>query len=144
MSSLREKQAPLLPSVAQDYDPALQHSSKLYIPVYRYVLLLLGIAYLGVSLTRTATLYLSNGVGAASGELCAQAEVLTPQMHADLWDSLGDTIQSDQFKTRAINWLSGAVQIPYVLFSAWSTSPVLSIGNSSDHPMCPLQNRVFR
>ena len=45
-------------------------------------------------------------------EICPQFNALTPQKNAVLWDSLSVNISSPEFKTRAIDWLSGAVRIP--------------------------------
>ncbi|THH16988.1 hypothetical protein EUX98_g9209 [Antrodiella citrinella] len=45
-------------------------------------------------------------------DLCPQPPALTPSVHADLWQDLGKTYQTDEFVTRATNWLGGAVQVP--------------------------------
>ncbi|TRM63311.1 carboxypeptidase S [Schizophyllum amplum] len=45
-------------------------------------------------------------------ELCPQADVVIPAYHADLWNDMAKTIDTDEFRSRAIEWLSGAVQNP--------------------------------
>ncbi|KAI0343236.1 carboxypeptidase S [Trametopsis cervina] len=44
--------------------------------------------------------------------LCPQQSPLTPSKHADLWESLGETYETKAFQDRAVQWLSGAVQVP--------------------------------
>ena len=46
------------------------------------------------------------------GESCPQADVLVPQANGALWNSLGALYTSDDFKTRAVDWLGGAVRVP--------------------------------
>ena len=60
----------------------------------------------------SATISLSHGVA----KLCPQSDALYPQSHAQLWDSLGRDFDEDAFMTRAVDWLGGAVRIPYVLY----------------------------
>jgi hypothetical protein len=48
----------------------------------------------------------------AAAPPCSQVDVLTPEKNEVVWSAVGDKISSDAFQTRAINWLSGAVQIP--------------------------------
>lgn len=43
---------------------------------------------------------------------CAQVPALTPERNGPLWNAVGEEISGDAYKTRAINWLSGAVQVP--------------------------------
>ncbi|KDQ26797.1 hypothetical protein PLEOSDRAFT_1043178 [Pleurotus ostreatus PC15] len=45
-------------------------------------------------------------------DLCFQANELTPDKHGDLWADIGSTISTDAFKTKAIDWLAGAVRVP--------------------------------
>jgi hypothetical protein len=47
-------------------------------------------------------------------DLCPQANALYPSQHAQLWESLGREFDGDEFRTRAVNWLAGAIRIPYV------------------------------
>jgi hypothetical protein len=51
---------------------------------------------------------------------CDQPEPLLPSKNKKTWSSLHETISTDKFKTRLIDWLSGAVQIPYVLVAELS------------------------
>jgi hypothetical protein len=46
--------------------------------------------------------------------LCPQAGPLYPELHMELWRSLGRGFDEDPFTTRAVAWLRGAVRIPYV------------------------------
>ncbi|KAF8963426.1 hypothetical protein BDZ97DRAFT_1661730 [Flammula alnicola] len=43
---------------------------------------------------------------------CAQADVLTPEKNADLWNALNEKIGTPAFQTSAIDWLAGAVRVP--------------------------------
>ncbi|KAH9945712.1 carboxypeptidase S [Amylocystis lapponica] len=49
---------------------------------------------------------------AESSALCPQASPLIPEKNGELWQSMIETYKSDAFLGRAVNWLSGAVQIP--------------------------------
>ena len=44
--------------------------------------------------------------------LCPQPPALTPSVHADLWQELGQTYETKEFVDRAANWLGGAIRIP--------------------------------
>jgi Gly-Xaa carboxypeptidase len=52
-------------------------------------------------------------------KLCPQSDALYPESHAQLWDSLGRVFDEDAFITRAVEWLGGAVRIPYVSSDAF-------------------------
>lgn len=43
-------------------------------------------------------------------QLCTQTGVLVPSN--TLWKTAGETIDTDAFKSRAVAWLAGAVQVP--------------------------------
>ena len=60
------------------------------------------------------------GIG-DNGPRCAQADVLTPDKNANLWNELNEKIGTPAFETSAIDWLAGAVQVP-------SVDPFLSLG----------------
>jgi len=51
-----------------------------------------------------------------SSDICPQADVLVPQKNAELWNKLGGTIGTEGFKARAVDWLSGAVKLPWVSY----------------------------
>ncbi|KAK7005667.1 Gly-X carboxypeptidase [Favolaschia claudopus] len=53
---------------------------------------------------------------AASG--CPQVDALTPERNSDILGSVSDLLATSDFKTKAINWLSGAVQVPTEVFDA--------------------------
>jgi hypothetical protein len=56
-----------------------------------------------------------NGVA----KLCPQSDALYPESHAQLWKSLGHDYDDGAFLTRAVEWLGGAVRIPYVITHAF-------------------------
>ncbi|OBZ74012.1 Carboxypeptidase S [Grifola frondosa] len=43
---------------------------------------------------------------------CPQVSSLVPEKNAELWNSLGETYETDAFVTRAVGWLGGAVRVP--------------------------------
>ena len=45
------------------------------------------------------------------GRSCPQADALVPQASGALWNTLGAVYASDDFRTRAVDWLGGAVRI---------------------------------
>ncbi|KAI0034441.1 hypothetical protein K488DRAFT_77198 [Vararia minispora EC-137] len=47
-----------------------------------------------------------------SEALCPQADALYPTRSAELWGNLSTEYGTDEFKGKAIEWLSGAVQVP--------------------------------
>ncbi|KAH9066871.1 hypothetical protein EDB87DRAFT_1721053 [Lactarius vividus] len=44
--------------------------------------------------------------------ICPQADVLYPDRHARLWESLAKEFDQDVFTSRAVGWLGGAVRVP--------------------------------
>lgn len=48
---------------------------------------------------------------------CPQSNALYPGQHAQLWETLGHDFDEDAFTTKAVEWLAGAVRIPYVLMN---------------------------
>ncbi|KAA1468874.1 carboxypeptidase S [Dentipellis sp. KUC8613] len=50
--------------------------------------------------------------GSGDEELCPQVDALYPDNNGELWKSLGDALQTDEFRGRAVDWLGGAVRIP--------------------------------
>ena len=47
-----------------------------------------------------------------NAKICPQADVLYPNRHAKLWESLGKDFSQDAFMSRAVEWLGGAVRVP--------------------------------
>lgn len=47
-----------------------------------------------------------------SAELCPQVGPLTPSKHRTLWEATGKTFDSGAFKSKAVQWLGGAVRVP--------------------------------
>jgi hypothetical protein len=48
---------------------------------------------------------------------CPQSDPLYPKQHAEVWESLNRDFDEKTFRTRAVEWLGGAVRIPYVPFA---------------------------
>lgn len=47
--------------------------------------------------------------------LCPQSDILIPSKHADIWNQLvNNKFTTDEFKKKAVDLLSGAVQVKYV------------------------------
>jgi len=44
--------------------------------------------------------------------VCSQVSELIPEKNYELWKSLSSTYSTDSFKFKAVNWLSGAIQVP--------------------------------
>ncbi|KAF7356747.1 Gly-X carboxypeptidase [Mycena venus] len=49
---------------------------------------------------------------------CPQVDALVPQRGADVLASISDLLATSDYKAKAINWLSGAVQVPTEVFDA--------------------------
>lgn len=47
-------------------------------------------------------------------KICPQSDPLYPKQHAEVWESLKRDFDEETFRTRAVEWLVGAVRIPYV------------------------------
>ena len=45
-------------------------------------------------------------------EQCPQVSAIVPEKNAALWNAFVDTIGTDAFKARAVEWLGGAVRVP--------------------------------
>ena len=43
---------------------------------------------------------------------CPQTPVLLPQNHRKLWDTVGRTFSKESFRSLAVEWVAGAVQVP--------------------------------
>lgn len=54
--------------------------------------------------------------GGADGQACAQVDALAPVAHAPLWGTLNAKISTPAFEKSAVDWLAGAVRVPYVSF----------------------------
>ncbi|KAH9975658.1 carboxypeptidase S [Russula compacta] len=46
-----------------------------------------------------------------NAQLCPQSDALYPELHAQLWKSLGRNFDEDAFTTRVVAWLGGAVRV---------------------------------
>lgn len=49
-----------------------------------------------------------------SDDLCPQPSPLVPSKSEELWKDLGEKYQSKEFLHAAVEWLGGAVRVPYV------------------------------
>jgi hypothetical protein len=47
-------------------------------------------------------------------ESCSQPDILVPEKNGALWETLGGDYGTEEFKSRAVDWLAGAVRVPYV------------------------------
>lgn len=69
--------------------------------------------------------------------LCPQTEQLIPTQNNELWETLRETYSTEDFRGKAIEWLSGAVKVKCV---CTRVSEVLETGRS----YLDTQDRVFR
>lgn len=52
--------------------------------------------------------------------LCPQSDALVPSKHADVWNQLvNNKFNTDEFKAKTIDLLTGAVQIQYAVLTAF-------------------------
>ncbi|KAK1232132.1 hypothetical protein PQX77_004733 [Marasmius sp. AFHP31] len=54
----------------------------------------------------------TSGHGKHDEQLCPQSNALVPQKNGLVWEALGTTYGTEEFKLRAVDWLAGAVKIP--------------------------------
>ncbi|KAI0367059.1 carboxypeptidase S [Pilatotrama ljubarskyi] len=55
---------------------------------------------------------LSGDAADLSAAQCPQATAVVPEKNGELWMDLGKTVASEAFKSRAVEWLGGAVRVP--------------------------------
>ncbi|KAI0251422.1 carboxypeptidase S [Lactifluus subvellereus] len=55
-------------------------------------------------------------LGRQDANLCPQSEVIYPNRHAQLWETLGNEYEQGAFTERAVEWLGGAVRIPTEIY----------------------------
>ncbi|KAK7060895.1 hypothetical protein VNI00_000628 [Paramarasmius palmivorus] len=110
-----------LPSAAEHVQEPAQ--SKSWSCVFRRLAVFVGVSYLlFVSLRKAlpesgfaGCSHLLGKSGSSKHEgaqLCSQYSELLPEKNHALWESLGEAIGTEEFKTRAIDWLAGAIQVP--------------------------------
>ena len=54
----------------------------------------------------------STSLDPANGDLCHQAPALIPVKNNALWETLTAIYGTEAFQSKAVDWLSGAIQIP--------------------------------
>jgi len=58
--------------------------------------------------------------------LCPQVNPIAPTKHSAIWESFVERTTTDEYKTRAIEWLGGAVRVPYVRYSSFAWNRILT------------------
>ncbi|KAF8216351.1 hypothetical protein K438DRAFT_1797078 [Mycena galopus ATCC 62051] len=107
MQTTREKDG-LLPLPAPQPAPrTLSHRTKGLV----CIVLLSLLAFRNFAIHRRTDVH-----SAASG--CPQVEALVPQRNAEALASVSDLLATPDFKTKAVDWLAGAVQVPTEVFDA--------------------------
>lgn len=141
MSAVKEKSDTLLPSTTPVLVPRPQTSPKPSINKTAILVFFIWAAVVWRHLLWNAIWLLDIRAGSnwAGQDFCPQADVLTPQKNNKLWESLGATIGTAEFKERAIDWLGGAVRVPWVTFcyNAAKTRMLMCL-------ICVEQNRLIR
>ncbi|KAJ7180527.1 hypothetical protein C8R46DRAFT_1210873 [Mycena filopes] len=80
---------------------------------------LLAFAWFAISVfSHTHRRYNFDGDNVSLAAGCTQVDALLPERGADLLASVSDLLGTSDFKTKAINWLAGAVQVPTEVFDA--------------------------
>ncbi|KAF4569828.1 hypothetical protein EYR40_008808 [Pleurotus pulmonarius] len=90
--------------------PLLGSRAKPSRPWRRLLVFTVACGYALLSVTRREFSPLKHGH--RDEDLCFQANELIPDKNGDLWTDVGSTISTDAFKTKAIDWLAGAVRVP--------------------------------
>lgn len=105
------QQSPLLPGEKS------QHKAK--IPFVRFVLVAVSTTWLVSHAANFVSGHFRyrpglslSGLGGMAPGGCPQVDALLPEQNSELWKSIGETIGTDAFKVRAVDWLAGAVKIP--------------------------------
>ncbi|KAM5533864.1 hypothetical protein V8D89_012527 [Ganoderma adspersum] len=117
MSKEEYTTVPLLPSAASGAAPRKKGSCPAGLAVVKALLVGVGLFIclnaVGLSpIPRCVTDRLASEHHWKAGEQCAQATTVVPTRNAELWSSLGGTYGTDAFKSRAVEWLGGAVRVP--------------------------------
>jgi len=132
MSSSNEKKEGILPSTTPKVDPRSPRQTTLQKlkadcrSHSKFLLILIAcvavrVVYEGYKRVNTF------GIG-DNGLRCPQADILTPQKNAELWNELNKKIGTPAFETSAINRLAGAVRVPSVNALSPLDSPCDSLG----------------
>jgi hypothetical protein len=61
---------------------------------------------------------LSDVGASADAELCPQTSPLFPSKNGDIWETVHETYNTDEFKDKLVDWLGSAVRIPCAKSSA--------------------------
>ena len=115
MSAVKDVKEPLLPSqVPLDAPPVHPRKSSKLTWACLGASVLVACTYLASQGTFDVRACMHKAMPVArSADLCPQASALYPSENGDLWKTVGGVISSEEFKTRAIDWLGGAVRVPY-------------------------------
>ncbi|KAF9218981.1 carboxypeptidase S [Gyrodon lividus] len=108
MSTLKEKDLELLPAPTQGRAPSGTSSMSKKTA-------LIAFAALAVTLLARGTRIFCNHPQSddlTNGTVCAQVSELIPEKNSALWETLSTTYSTEAFKMKAVDWLSGAVQLP--------------------------------
>ncbi|PIL24979.1 hypothetical protein GSI_12866 [Ganoderma sinense ZZ0214-1] len=117
MSKEEYAAVPLLPSTASHAAPRKKGSCRAGLAVVKALLFGVGLFVclnaVGLSpIPRCVTDRLAPDHHWKAEEQCPQATAVVPTKNAELWNSLGDTYGTDAFRSRAVEWLGGAVRVP--------------------------------
>lgn len=105
-----EKSHPLLPSTA----PTRPAKRPKFVSLLKslFVIWLLYATYKSLEPLMLQSIQKHYGKHRKTTHVCPQADDLTPQVNSDLWHDVSQVIGTDAFKTRAIDWIAGAVRVP--------------------------------
>ena len=65
--------------------------------------------------------------------ICPQVEPLVSEKHRTLASELGGLYDTDAFKLRAVDWIAGAVRIPYVQLTASCRDALIKITRTESY-----------
>lgn len=115
MSSSIKKEKGILPSSNLSPTPAPTKSQRRKHIVWVQVAIICFIVF------RSTYLYFCHATDKGPSNNCPQADVLMPEKNGEIWTKLNDRIGSATFKQTAIDWLAGAIRIP------WASPPLRAL-----------------
>ena len=100
--------------IEKKYQPFYKKESEILLwPTIRKVFLIIPLVLLSTQLSRWAIQHGFLSYNRSPIQLCPQAEELLPLENRDVWNELGQTFKSPEFRQRAVDYLGGAVRVPY-------------------------------